>query len=690
MSEKEITYQELELKVATLQKELENCKVRNKLLEENNDLEYRNRLEEAQKVAKLGHYILDIKTGNWICSEELDNTFGISEDEQKNYEIWLKVLHPDYKTEMTEYFQNHVLTQHKKFDKEYKIIDLNENEKWVHGLGNLKFNNKNEPIEMFGTIQDITEKKQIEIRLKNSEERYHALFEYAKDAILIIKNEKFVSCNQSALELFGYPTKDLFLGKPPWELSPEYQQDGKASKQKAIFLINEAFLGRPQQFNWIHLKQDGQPFNAEISLNAVVINGEKLVQTILRDVTEKILIEKKLKEQNEEYESLNEELRQTNRELFEAKQKAEESNRLKTAFLQNISHEFRTPMNGILGFSDLIYDEIDDKNKFYVEKIKESSYRLLDIVNDTVEISQIQSSIVRFNESEFDLLEMLKNLADFGLKKANDKSIEFIVLFDIIDSVLIIKTDKQKLFRSLKHVLDNAVKFTETGKVEFVVSIDKEQKNVFFKIEDTGIGIPKDKQAVIFEPFWQMESGTTRNYGGNGIGLSLVNTYIDMLNGQLKLKSEVGKGTIVEISIPIKKSIVEFKKTIKTKKDFRLTGKTVMIVEDELINYHFLCEIFQSFEVNVIYAKNGKIAVDLFKENSNIDFILMDLKMPVLDGYEATKQIKKINVSIPIVAQTAYVYERHSDRFKQTPFDGYISKPIRANKLLKVIEDIFT
>ncbi|MBN2892680.1 MAG: PAS domain S-box protein [Bacteroidales bacterium] len=751
------------------------------------------RLEEAQKIAKLGHYILDIRTGFWNCSKELDNIFEITEKNVKDIEIWINVLHPDFKDEMITYFQDYVVRQKNKFDKEYKIIDLKGNEKWVHGLGDLKFDKEGNTIEMFGTIQDITTKKKTEIALRESEERYHTLFDTAKDSILIIRDNKFVSCNQSSILLFGYNSKEEFLLKTPWELSPEYQPDGEKSKTKAELYIKKALEGENQQFSWNHLKKDGTIFNAEISLNGVTIEGIKYVQTILRDVTERKIMEAKIKESEEKYKALylnaplayqslnsdgiiedvnpawlkilgynheevigkwfgdfvekddvdkfernfalfkkrgktnnsklklikkdnsviivsfegtvgysddghfsktyctfkditNEEI--AKKELLLAKERAEESDKLKTAFLQNISHEFRTPMNGILGFSDLLINATkeDYKNNFFAEKIRESCDRLLDIVNDTVEISQVQSNIIQFSESICNLMDLINEITESITPKIFSKNLEFIRNTQNIEPNLNFITDKQKFSRLIRHLLENAVKFTEVGQIEFHCKIEN-SKTILIIVKDTGIGIAEEMQEKIFDPFRQIEVGATRNYGGNGIGLSLVKSYVEMFGGELKLVSTVGLGTEISVKIPLNESSVEIKKKNKSTEEIDLEDITILIVEDEDINFFYLNELFLDFGAEILHAKNGKEAVNFCIENNNIDLILMDIKTPVMNGYDASKEIKKIRPNLPIIAQTAYIYDNNTELDEST-FDDFISKPINSKQLMRKISKL--
>jgi len=367
-------------------------------------------------------------------------------------------------------------------------------------------------------------------------------------------------------------------------------------------------------------------------------------------------------------------------ELTLAKEKAEENNQLKNSFLQNMSHEVRTPLNAIVGFSQLLKkcDLKPEKLDLFLKLIEENSNKLINIISDVIEISQIHAKQLKINISETNIIEFLQNIIVSFKDKAQEKSLKYLININIDDNELKVWTDIEKLKKLISHLIDNAIKFTSEGYIEINCKI--ENQNLLFSITDTGIGISPETQNIVFEPFRQLENGTTRNYGGNGLGLAIVKSYIELLNGTIILKSEINKGTNITVSIPIlKENLKENNKITKN------IVKTILIVDDEQNNYEYFVALFENINLNILHAVNGSQAVDLCRNNNSIDLILMDIKMPIMDGYTATKLIKEFRKDIPIIAQTAYVkYDKEEE--KNQIFDDYIVKPISSEQLFNILE----
>lgn len=403
--------------------------------------------------------------------------------------------------------------------------------------------------------------------------------------------------------------------------------------------------------------------------------------------------------------------------LIFAKEKAEEANRLKMAFLNNMSHEIRTPLNAISGFSQLITmpEQSTEKLEQYAEFINQSSDKLINIITDVVEISEISTRQTIIKNTEFKIKELLSEIEKVFVRMAKEKQVEFI--FCNLETVedFKINSDYEKLKRILMHLIDNALKFTIKGKVEIKCTLLT--NDLQFIISDTGIGILPNMQSVIFEPFRQVETGNTRNFGGNGLGLSIAKAYTELLKGSILIHSQINHGTTVYLTVPhnsvhkkteedyvpkshrflskhiVGESIGE-SNSIHLSKQFTPPPppprkKNVLIVEDEYLNYQYLLELLSQANIDVLYASNGQKAVDLCQANPQIDLVLMDIKMPIMDGYKATKIIKSFRPFLTIIAQTAYATENEQAQFINV-FDDYITKPINKHglkqKLSKYIE----
>lgn len=390
--------------------------------------------------------------------------------------------------------------------------------------------------------------------------------------------------------------------------------------------------------------------------------------------------EEMLQTKNREFEKINDDLVRMNETLKKALERAEESDKLKTAFLNNMSHEIRTPLNAIAGFSKLMTkpDLSREKTEHFSELISSSSDKLIEIITDVIEIAQIHARQIKANLNEMDVHLLVNSLEKKYNSKARAKNLIFEHQNNLQGNELIINSDIEKLIKIFTHLLENSLKYTSSGYIKMKTGIL--DNCLVVTIEDSGIGIPHELQKVIFEPFRQAERGINGKPGGNGLGLAIVKAYTELLNGSISLISEVNQGTSISVSIPLIRKE-------KAPAD-SYTGKienssgTILIAEDEYSGYELISELFADTQIILLYAENGQEAIDLCRANSSIDLILMDIKMPVMDGYTAAKMIKTFRPSLPIIAQTAFALQRDKERYIGV-FDEYITKPIDENELFQ-------
>ncbi len=479
----------------------------------------------------------------------------------------------------------------------------------------------------------------------------------------LIEKIKILKANKSCLNLFGVKNR--------LELINHLRLTN--NENSYIILINEIYAISTGEIEFVSETEftntAGESINAVIKL-AIVDTQGKAISTII-DITT---------------------IKNTELELRFSKEKAEESNRLKTEFINNMSHEIRTPMNGILGFSELLNnsDLTVDKRNYFISIIQNSGKQLLNVIDDILEISRLGTKQVKVVETKVCLNDLNRELFSIFDLKTMEKGVHLYVKNELSDADSTIYTDKTKLQKIISNLLENAIKFTNKGFVKFGYQLVEDTLEIF--VNDTGIGIKPEKQQVIFERFSQEEKDYSRNASGLGLGLSIAKENTELIGGKISVESIKWQGATFWVKIPYKRvnePLGDDQITIKDQLE-KLKYK-VLIVEDEEVNFLFI-EILLQDKINlncdVLHATNGKEAVEMYTKNKDIDFILMDINMPIMNGYLATEEIKKINPNVPIIAQTAYSTPEDKAKALGAGCDDFISKPINKD-LLKSIIDSF-
>ncbi|MDD4373319.1 MAG: response regulator [Bacteroidales bacterium] len=429
------------------------------------------------------------------------------------------------------------------------------------------------------------------------------------------------------------------------------------------------------------------------------IFAELLTNLKIKQRTEQLLKSNHqiLENQNQQLSSLNEKLKHQNEEILEKnaalaheREKAEASDRLKTAFLNNISHEIRTPLNGIVGFSQLLSDpdlSLDDRIDF-IEALGTSVERLTDTFNDIMDVSLLMSGNMPYNVETIHLASLLNDIYKKHLHFSKIKGIE--LKMEIAEPWLKtnMDTDRGYLYKIFNELVTNAIKYTDGGFIHMGFEIQDEELILF--VRDSGKGISPEALPEIYKPFIQEDFSSTRNQEGAGLGLTIVKGLVHLLKGRIKIDSVLGQGTTFFIHLPLKSAInMEIFKTVEKplQAETNQEWPTLLVAEDEDLNILYTKRIFKSKPFNVLYARNGSEAVEIVKANHNIDLVLMDIKMPVMDGLEATKQIKMLNPDLRVIAVTAYA--ANDDRFMclNAGCDDYITKPFKPAELFEMIQN---
>jgi PAS domain S-box-containing protein len=385
-------------------------------------------------------------------------------------------------------------------------------------------------------------------------------------------------------------------------------------------------------------------------------------------------------------------LKQTHEDLIKANFEAETSNRLKTSFLANISHEIRTPLNSVVGFSNLLLsnDLTQEVKEEYIEHINHNSEKLLQIIGDIIDLSRLESSQIEITYEEASVNEIVNEIIDEARQmiRRNEKPIILNVKNEFEDNSDLVFTDKVWLKRVLTHLMDNAVKFTLDGSIEF--SYLKENDNLIFKIKDTGIGINKENLGRIFEEFRQEIDGHHRPFEGLGIGLTLAKEVVERMGGKINVESEKGIGSVFSFSIPYRPAGSTKGKLRSLIKDqitapINWSSRKCLLVDDNKDVLIYLNRILLDTGISVITARSGAEAIEIIGSTPDIDVVLLDMQMPEMNGIEATKLIRKIRKDIPIIAQTAFIFEDDKDIILEAGCDACLIKPIRKEHLLTVM-----
>lgn len=534
--------------------------------------------------------------------------------------------------------------------------------------------NSDKDFYMEGFIEDITKRKIVERNLQTSEQKFKALFEKSYDPILILEKDSIIDCNQKACELLGMSRQKL-LEKSYLDISADQQYNGEKSSALYKNIIKKVRYGEPQNFDWLHLRKE-ETFDAEVSFARIYVNNKRRVQAIMRDVSEKRLAEKQLKQ---------------------AKDEAEMARKAQSEFLSLMSHEIRTPLNAVVSLTDLmLHEDLDQDHLENLETVKFSARHLLGLIDDILDYNKIESGNIQFEHEDFDIRSLIFELYKSLEVKANENENDLLTYVD--ENVPeILRTDTLRLKQILYNMLSNALKFTEKGNVSLKVekiTDDPKDRRIFFEVKDTGIGISENRLDAIFEKFTQAEVDTGRKYGGSGLGLSICKKLVELQGGKIEAKSQPGKGSVFRFFIDMEEGKADFThdKAIKRSAEGKtLEGMKILLVEDDKMNQFVGKKVIQKkWKADLLIAATGEEALDILRKE-DFDLVLMDLLLPGIDGYQTTKTIRENkdnyfrNSSLPIIALTADAFMETRNMAFKAGVDDFITKPFDYPRLLEKI-----
>ena len=522
-----------------------------------------------------------------------------------------------------------------------------------------------ELLEHQNSLEKLVEQKVEEIAQKDKQSE--DIMKKLDQMVLVLKNHKILYVN---------PFGESFLQYSQEEIShiPFYQLIHQEEREDYLFRYKKKIDSTLVSILRL-VDKKGKEKWVQISSVNIMWKGESAVLKLLVDITAR---------------------REVENNLIAAKEKLEEAALLKSVFLANMSHEIRTPLNAIIGFSQLLTEEEPDVSmrKKYINMINSNSNQLLNLIADIIDLAKIESGQVTINEITFNLNEFIKelNINYKELIKGVDKEdlISLKIKLPIKSEDIFIKTDKNRLKQVFDNLVNNALKFTKKGEIIIGYNV-KEQYKIEFFVKDTGIGIQKTKQEFIFNRFHQLKISAHTKAKGAGLGLAISKDIIELMGGEIYVESEFGKGAAFLFTLPYKSefnsSFNKPKKTtrnIPTVLDWR--DKTILLAEDEESNYIFIREILKRTKAQLIWVQNGQEAINVVKDGEDVDLILLDIQMPVMNGYDTIVELKKMKVDIPIVAQTAYAMVEDRNKIEALGFDAYISKPIQVNVLFDTLQ----
>ncbi len=625
------------------------------------------RLRMAQHIGRMGFLDMDLLTRKVEVASEGLEILGLAPDKNVfDFDDLKQLIHPEDQQRVMQAIEE-ALNGRSRLDMQHRLITANGKEKYVWSTAELIRDEKGAPVRLLGTIQDISESKQTEASLK----LFRALIDNTYDPIEVadVETGRFVDVNERACEVLGY-TRQEFLKLYVFDIDP------KVSPKVFGKIRQNARKNGEAVWETLHLRKDGSTFPVEVNIKLVKLDREYLV-SISRDITERKINEQK---------------------LIEAKEQAEESERLKSAFLANMSHEIRTPMNGILGFAELLKEPklTRKEQEKYLSIIEKSGERMLNTVNDIIDISKIESGQMTVSISETNINKQMEFVQHFFKPEVERKGLKILLNTGLPSAESVVNTDEEKFYRILTNLVKNAIKFTIKGSIELGYSL-KDHHLEFF-VKDTGTGIPKAQFDAVFHRFVQGSTSLSRNYEGSGLGLTISKAYVEMLGGRIWLESQTGdkgsenhSGTTFYFTLPYRQGengesspheVLD--KTLLPDRKLK-----IMVVEDDEISAQLLKELLLPFSINFVICHGGKDAVEACRKDPGMDLIFMDVKMPDLDGYEATRQIRKFNTEVIIIAQTAFALVHEKEKALEAGCNDFITKPVRAESVREMLKKYF-
>ncbi|MEI6677479.1 MAG: ATP-binding protein [Mariniphaga sp.] len=517
--------------------------------------------------------------------------------------------------------------------------------------------------------------------ISSAETPYRVIIEEMNEGAVVLSADGVVLyCNRRFAELLSVAPEQI-VGSWFNQIFPENDI------QKCNDLLQAGLKGKTSVELTYIKDENTPPVHLHLSFSSL---PPELLGDVCVMVTDISDLKQKEEELRRSHETLEQQVIERTAELIIAKEKAEESNQLKSAFLANMSHEIRTPMNGILGFAALLKEPhlTGEEQHEFIEIIEKSGTRMLNIINNIVDISKIESGLMEVNRTSTNINDQIEYVYTFFKPETEKKKLQLLLKANLSGAQAIVTTDREKIIAILTNLVKNAIKFTIDGVIE--IGCDKKGETLEFYVKDTGIGIPVNRQVAVFERFIQADITDIHAFQGAGLGLSIAKAYAELLGGRIWLESEEGKGSKFLFSIPYapfpKDKITDLKPVKDTETKNSLGKLKILIAEDDETSEILMSIAMKPYSKEILESRTGIATVEICLQNPDIDLILMDIQMPGLNGYDATRQIRKFNKDVIIIAQTAFGLSGDREKAIEAGCNDYIAKPIKKDELIVVIE----
>lgn len=616
-----------------------------------------------------GTWKWNLRNGEVECSDKWAEIAGYPAEElsPSTIDSWMQLLHPDDVNAIQHAFQENQHGNRELYSSEFRMRHKQGHWIWVSARGKiLSCSGDGKPLMAGGIHQDITERKLSEEKMSRLTQEFEKVFNGTQSSMFLTEFcddglFRYIRINKAYERTSGLSPEET-IGSTPQELYGKEQGDGIVSHYMRC--INK----KTSQTFEANVKLRGRTHTVMAELTPLWEGGRiKYIVGSSTDITEK----KKM---------LN--------ELVEAKEKAEASDRLKTAFLNNISHEIRTPLNGILGFGQLMAQNATRQQLSYFHNMQISSRRLIDTINKITDISLLWSGNMKVHKEKASVPAIMQEMFDQFEPLFREKNLELVMHLPDESGDLKTDTDPELLRKVWLHLLDNALKFSEKGQT--AMAAQKQDQQILCSVKDSGKGIDQNYLPEIFDPFSQEDTETTRGYEGSGLGLAIVRGIMQKLDGDIRVESEKNKGSTFYFKLPALEKSLPGQDTPGRKAGIGMAKEFSILIADDDEMARFLLEtLLENTKARLILTSDGQQAVSRFSENPDISLVLMDIKMPVMDGLSATKKIKQIQPDVPVIALTAHAMSGDEARIKAAGCDDYIPKPFSSNVLFKKIKRFY-